>query len=115
VTASALALSLCLSFSSFAALALSLDRHHRAAFRVPAPHARARSLRVAGWSGLTVAFAAAVACSGWNFGPVQWIGGLTGAALLVVAVMSYRPAWLRAAAVAALPLAMLALPFALNS
>ncbi|CAA2154933.1 hypothetical protein MBRA_00612 [Methylobacterium brachiatum] len=114
MTASALALSLCLSFSSFAALALSLDRHHRAAFRVPAPRTRIRSLRAAGWSGLAVAFAAAVACSGWNFGPVQWIGGLTGGALLVVAVMSYRPAWLRAAAVAALPLAMLALPFALG-
>ncbi len=45
---------------------------------------------------------------------MQWIGGLTGGALLVVAVMSYRPAWLRAAAVAALPVAMLALPFALG-
>jgi len=115
VTVPAVVLSICLSFSSFAALALSLDRHHRAVFRVPAPRNRTRGLRVAGWCGLAVAFAASVACSGWNFGPVQWIGGLTGAALLVVAVMSYRPAWLRAAAVAALPLAMLALPFALGS
>ncbi|MCJ2060730.1 DUF3325 domain-containing protein [Methylobacterium sp. J-048] len=115
MTSAALALSLTLSFSSFAALALSMDRHHRAVFRVPAPRSRFRSLRAAGWSGLAVSLAASIACSGWNFGPVQWIGGLTGAALLVVAVMSYRPAWLRAAAIAALPLAMIALPFAMGS
>ena len=43
---------------------------------------------------------------------MRWVWAVS---LLVVAVMSYRPAWLRAAAVAALPLAMLALPFALGS
>ncbi|AWN41351.1 DUF3325 domain-containing protein [Methylobacterium durans] len=109
-----LALNLALSFASLAALALSLDRHHRDAFLARAPKARARALRLAGWAGIAVSFAAAVAFEGWNFGPVQWIGALTGAALLVVALLSYRPQWLRPAALAALPLALVALPFALK-
>jgi hypothetical protein len=113
MTAADLALSAFLSFSGFASLALSLDRHHRAMFRVPVPRRRVAGLRAAGWSGLALSFAASVAAAGWNFGPVQWIGTLTGSALVVVALISYRPTWLRAAALAALPLAALALPLAL--
>ncbi|MDP4002192.1 DUF3325 domain-containing protein [Methylobacterium sp. NEAU K] len=113
MTIAALVLNLLLSFSSFAALALSLDRHHRGTFDVPLPRGRSRGLRAAGWSGLILSFTVAVACAGWSFGPVQWTGGLTGAGLAVVALISYRPTWLRAAALAALPLAAVALPFAL--
>lgn len=113
MTAAALALSALLSFSGFAALALSLDRHHRAILRVPVPRRRVVGLRAAGWSGLALSLSASVAADGWNFGPVQWIGALTGSALAVVAVLSYRPAWLRAAALAALPLAALTLPLVL--
>ncbi|MGU3667393.1 DUF3325 domain-containing protein [Methylobacterium sp. A49B] len=110
MTVPALLLSLLLGFSGFAALALSLDRHHRAAFRSPVPRRRVPGLRAAGWSGLALSFAAAVASAGWNFGPVQWTGALTGSALMVVALISYRPRWLRPAALAALPLAALILP-----
>jgi hypothetical protein len=113
VTFAALALSLALSFPGFAALALSLDRHHRAVFRTPAPRRRVAGLRAAGWSGLGLSFAAAIAAAGWSFGPVQWIGSLTGAALAVVTLITYRPGWLRAAALAALPLAALLVPLAL--
>lgn len=113
MTASALALSLALSFAGLAALALSLDRHHRAVLRTPAPRGRAVGLRAAGWCGIALSLAAAITCAGWNFGPVQWLGALTGAALAVVALLSYRPAWLRPAALLALPLALAALPFAL--
>ena len=113
MTAAAITLSLLLGFSGFAALALSLDRHHRAAFRSPVPRRRVKSLRAAGWAGLVLSFAASVAASGWNFGPVQWIGSLTGSALAVVGLIAVRPAWLRVAALAALPLAALALPLAL--
>ncbi|GJE61666.1 DUF3325 domain-containing protein [Methylobacterium trifolii] len=109
-----LGLNLALCFSGLAALALSLDRHHRDAFLRRVPPGRARSLRAAGWAGIGLSLAAAIALEGWNFGPVQWIGALTGGALLVVAFLSYRPGWLRPAALAALPLALLALPLALK-
>lgn len=113
MTSAALILSLLLSFSGFAALALSLDRHHRAAYRMGVPRARVGSLRIAGWCGLGLSFAASIAAAGWNFGPVQWIGSLTGAALAVVAIIAFRPTWLRNAALAALPLAAVAVPLAL--
>lgn len=113
MTAPGLVVSLLLGFSGFAALALSLDRHHRAVFRTPVPRRRVGGLRAAGWSGLALSFAASVASAGWNFGPVQWVGALTGSALAVVAVIAYRPDWLRLAALSALPLAALALPLAL--
>lgn len=104
---------LALAFAGLAALALSLDRHHRAALSGPLPRGRARPLRLAGWSGLGLSFAAAVASAGWNFGPVQAIGTVTAAALAVSACLTFRPGWLRPAAFAALPLAAALLPFAL--
>lgn len=113
MTAIVVGLNLALCFAGLAALALSLDRHHRDAFLVRVPAARARTLRIVGWAGIVLSFAAAVTLEGWNFGPVQWFGALTGAALLVVAFLSYRPGWLRPAALAALPLALLAWPLAL--
>ncbi|MGH1574661.1 DUF3325 domain-containing protein [Methylobacterium sp. P31] len=113
MTIAALTLSLLLGFSGFAALALSLERHRRAVFRTPVPRRRTRSLQAAGWSGLALSCAAAIASAGWSFGPVQWIGSLSGSALTVVTVLAYRPTWLRAAALAALPLAALILPLAL--
>ncbi|MEL6060095.1 MULTISPECIES: DUF3325 family protein [unclassified Methylobacterium] len=113
MTAPALLLSLLLAFSGFSALALSQDRHHRAVIRTPVARSRIRGLRAAGWSGLGLSFAAAVTSVGWCFGPVQWIGSLTGSALAVVALIAYRPTALRAAALAAIPLAALTLPLAL--
>ncbi|SDM75216.1 Protein of unknown function [Methylobacterium phyllostachyos] len=113
MTVPALALSLLLAFSGFSALALSLERHHRAVFRSPVPRSRRGGLRAVGSAGLALSFAAAVACAGWSFGPVQWVGSLTGSALAVVGLIAYRPTWLRTAALAALPLAALTLPLAL--
>lgn len=109
MTPSVLALNLALCFSGLSALALSLDRHHRDAFLVRVPPTRARTLSVAGWAGLGLSLALAMMLEGWNFGPLQWVGALTGAALLVVAILSYRPGWLRPAALAAVPLALVAL------
>ena len=115
MTAIVVGLNLALCFAGLSALALSLDRHHRDAFLVRAGKSRARALRMAGWAGIGLSFAAAVALEGWNFGPVQWVGALTGAALLVVAFLSYRPGWLRPAALLALPIALAALPLALRT
>lgn len=103
-----LVLNLALSFAAMAALCLSMDRHHAAAFLVRPTRRRALALRIAGWAGIGLSFAAAVLLDGWNFGPVQWIGTLSGAALLTVALLAYRPGWLRPAALAAIPLAVIA-------
>ena len=114
---SAVGLLLCaaLAFTGLAALALSLDRHHRAALRGPVPRGRVRPLRAAGWAGLALSFAASIALDGWNFGPVQATGAITAAALAVALWLTYRPGWLRAAALIALPLAAACLPFAIQS
>jgi hypothetical protein len=105
MTPSSVALNLALSFAGLAALCLAMDRHHRAIFHGVPSRARARALRWTGWCGIAASFAAAVITADWNFGPVQWIGSLTGAALILVGLVSYRPRWIRPAALAALPLA----------
>lgn len=115
MTPAALCLNLSLSFTGLALLALSLDRHHRDAFGTCVPPARARSLRLAGWLAIGLSLAAAVFAEGANFGPVQWVGSLTGAALAAVALLSYRPGWLRPAAMAAVPLALLSLLLSLRA
>ncbi len=108
MTATAVILTIALSFSGLAALCLAMDRHHRAILRVPPSRLRARTLRVTGWAGLAASFAAAILTADWNFGPVQWLGSLTGAALILVGLVSYRPGWVRPAAILALPLAVAA-------
>ena len=108
MTPLSIALNLALSFAGLAALCLSMDRHHRAIAGRSQSRTRARSLRWAGWTAIAASFAAAIVTSDWNFGPVQWIGSLTGAALLVVGLVSYRPGWIRPAALLALPLALAA-------
>lgn len=102
-----LVVNLCLSFAGLAALCLSMNRHHAQAFVGRPSRRRALSLRIAGWAGIFASFAVAVLWEGWNFGPVQWIGALSGAALLVVGLVSYRPGWIRPIAIAALPLALI--------
>lgn len=105
MTPSSVALNLALSFSGLAALCLAMDRHHRAIFLGAPSRLRRRALRWTGWAGILASFAAAVITSDWNFGPVQWLGSLTGAALVLVGLVSYRPGWVRPAAIVALPLA----------
>lgn len=106
MTPLAVTLTLLLSFSGLACLCLGMDRHGRELFPGRPSRRRGLAFRTAGWLFVALAFAAAVVTADWNFGPVQWLGSLTGAALVVVALMSYRPAWIRPAAVAALPLAL---------
>ncbi len=108
MTPTVLVLNLALAFAGMAALCLSMDRHYAAAFLVKPRRSTALALRLSGWGALALCFGLAVLLEGWNFGPVQWIGALTGAALLVVALLSYRPGWIRPAAILALPLALAA-------
>lgn len=109
MTPAVLALNVALAFGGLSLLALSLDRHHRDAFGARVPPMRMRLLRILGYAALALSLAAAIAWDGGNFGPVQWIGSLTGAALLVVAILSYAPRLLRPAALASLPAALAAL------
>lgn len=108
MTLAVLLLNLALGFAAMAALCLSMNRHHSAAFIGKPSRRRAFVLRFAGWAGIALSFTGAVALDGWNFGPVQWIGTLSFAALLVAVLCSYRPGWIRPAALAALPVALIA-------
>ncbi|TNC11048.1 DUF3325 domain-containing protein [Methylobacterium terricola] len=80
-----------LSFLGLAALCLSMGRHHQALWPVPPESRRVLGLRVAGWTLIGLSLAAAIRLDGWNFGPVDWLGSLTGAGLLLIVVQSYRP------------------------
>ena len=90
MTPLAVSLTSLLSFSGLACLCLSMDRHGRTLFHGRPSRRRDTAFRVAGWLFIALAFAAAVVTANWNFGPVQWLGSLTGAALIVVALMFFE-------------------------
>lgn len=102
------------ALAGFVSLALAMDRHFEDGFgrdRQPGPWRR--WLRLGGAAGLALSLAASLALRGTSQGWVLWLGMLTAAALIVVAMMTYRPrAAARcgiAAAVAAGVLALLSL------
>lgn len=103
-----LLLNLGLSYAGLAALCLSMKRHHSAIFAAQPERRPMLLLRAVGWIAIGLSFASAVHGEGWAFGPVQWIGGLTAAALLLVLVLSYRPRFVLPTAVLVLPLALAA-------
>ncbi|MBX9930824.1 MAG: DUF3325 domain-containing protein [Methylobacterium sp.] len=103
-----LLLTIGLSYVGLAALCLGMNRHHSAIFEARPDPRRALLLRSAGWIAIGLSFASAVHFEGWAFGPVQWIGGLTAAALLVVGILSYRPGLILPTAALVLPVALAA-------
>ncbi|SFL38640.1 DUF3325 domain-containing protein [Methylorubrum salsuginis] len=108
MTLSILLLNLGLSFAALSALCLSLDRHHKDILRSKPGRSRIVLLRALGWTGLGLCLLIAGEAEGWDFGPVQWIGTLTGAGLALVLLVSYRPRSIGWAAAAAFGLAMTA-------
>ena len=80
-----------LALAGFAALALSMHKHHRDLFGGPPSRWRALALRSLGWMLLGLSCAACILESGWAVGPVLWLGVLTGAALMAVLTLTYRP------------------------
>lgn len=105
MTPAALVLNLGLSFAALSALCLSLNRHHAEVFRSRPGGRRVVLLRLLGWAGLGLGLLAAGQAEGWAFGPVQWIGTLTGTGLGLVLLLSYRPRLVGPACAAALVLA----------
>ncbi|NOV27037.1 DUF3325 domain-containing protein [Cupriavidus necator] len=84
---------LALSLAGFAALALSLERHHadiHGRGSMPTRGAVAR-LRLAGALALTLALRLQIAAQGGPVGTVSWLGMLTASALAVALGLSYAP------------------------
>lgn len=108
MTPTVMLLNLGLSYVGLAALCLSMKRHHSAVLqRQPGPR-RILAFRSAGWAALGLSFALAVHFEGWAFGPVQWIGGISASAILLVGVLSYRPNYVLPSTALAIPLTVLA-------
>jgi hypothetical protein len=79
------------SLLGFAALALSMSRHHQQVCRREPSRRRQGLLRLVGWGLLLAALALCQAHAGWASGLVWWTGLLTAAALLVIVLLTYRP------------------------
>ena len=75
--------------AGFAALALSMHKHHRDVFGTAPTRGRTLALQGAGWLLLTASVWPCVAHSGWSIGLVLWIGLLTVAALTVALLLTY--------------------------
>ncbi|OHT18797.1 DUF3325 domain-containing protein [Edaphosphingomonas haloaromaticamans] len=98
-----------LLLAAYAALSLAMRRH--AAQAVPDGRLvrHEAPLRIAGWTFLAASLALRLAAPGWRAGMVEWVGLNAAAAAIVVLALLYRPRWLPAMGLAALPLALLVL------
>ncbi len=84
-----------LAIAGFACLSMSLAKHHRDVFG-KAPSATAeQGLRVAGWLLLGLSLAASIAAENVVIGIVLWTGLLSGAALIIAMLLTYREKWKR--------------------
>lgn len=80
-----------LSYASFTALCLAMDKHHGELLRrKPSPLQR-RTLAGVGWLLLALAMAAAVHDAGWAMGLVNWTAGLMASGILLVWLIPYQP------------------------
>ena len=82
-----------LAFSGFAAKGIVMDRHYsdihgRGKEADPATRLR---MRLLGWLGLALSFAACIGAGGWHIGPVLWCGVLSIAAWTVTLLLQYAP------------------------
>jgi len=81
-----------LAYGGFAALALAMDRHYEAVFDSAISARRRLMLRWLGSIGLAASLWASVAVYGWSYGLTEWIGILAIAGLLLIWILTYRPA-----------------------
>ena len=82
----------CLAYAGFAALALAMDRHYEALFDRAMPRTHRLPLRLAGWAALTLSLGLSGRAYGWSYGVVEWIGMLAIAGLMLIWVLTFRPA-----------------------
>jgi len=84
-------LPLLLCYGGFAALYLSMDRHHRDLLGSTPSARRRQGLKVGGWLLQVLALGAAVALKGWAMGLVLWSAVLMFSGLFMVLLLPYRP------------------------
>lgn len=89
---------LMLALAGFACLALSMERHARQAGLRINHKGHLSWFGISGWALLAITFLMAITDAGWGFGLVLVFGVLSLAALLVVGLLTYRPALLIAIA-----------------
>lgn len=82
------------AFAGFAALCLAMDKHQSELLGRRLARRRIRLLRCVAIATLAVAYACAVAVSGWRFGSVEWVGAIMIAALALTLLLPYRPLWI---------------------
>lgn len=94
-----------ISFAGLTTLTAAMPKHRsRLALGATASPRAAHTL---GWALLAIAAATAIARTGPAFGVVAWIGQLSVACVLLVLLMSWRPAYAPAVAILALATAPL--------
>ena len=81
---------LALSFAGFALFLFANPRHQQDWLRRKFAQTTSRAARAGGFLSLTLEFAFAGLGFGWAYGAVVWLGWLTIAAILVVAVHTNR-------------------------
>lgn len=99
-----------LAFSGFAANSIVMDRHYadlHGRGKEPGAALR-RRMRLLGWLGLALSFAACIGASGWHIGPVLWCGVLSIAAWSVTLLLQYAPHRVAQGAWIGIPAALLA-------
>jgi len=97
-----------LVYSGLTALCLAMNRHHRQVRKGPRRKAVCISLRVSGW--LILAASLLLAClsaSSWSIAAVGWVGALSIAALVLVALLPWAPRLVGKLALAAPPIGLL--------
>lgn len=80
-----------LALAGFAALALSMQKHHRDVLGRASPRSRELLFGSGGWLLLAVSLFSAIAGADLFVGIVLWLGLVTIAALAVAMVLTYGP------------------------
>lgn len=86
---------LVLSFTGFAAIALSMRRHHQDVLGTPPGRSRKLVLGMAGWLLLGASIWPAIAADGVSVGITFWFGVIALAALIVAMSLTYGPGAVR--------------------
>lgn len=81
------------AYAGFVAICLSMAKHQADTLGRKLTPQEQRRLRIGGGLALGIAYASAVAASGWKFGSVLWIGAIMLAALCLTLILPYRPRW----------------------